>query len=94
MTKFNCDVKYIHDFRVLYLIGLRQLKVSDPTGRIRKVNVCDVHKILPSDHSSILDEQVLDRRSNYINDPGILKEVAIIDAFLYENVTDVRFKHK
>ena len=31
------------------------------------------------------DEQVSGRRGKYINDPGILKEVVIKDAFLHEN---------
>ena len=39
----------------------RKVEVSDPTGKLSKGNVCDVHKILPSDTivSSIPDEQVL-----------------------------------
>ena len=59
--KSNWDAKYVPNFRVVQLIGTRQLKVSNPTGRIRKVNVHDVHNILPSDHivSSIPDEQSL-----------------------------------
>ena len=80
--KYNWDAKYIPNFRALHLIGSRQLEVSDPTGRIRKVNVCDLHKILPSDNivSSMPDEQVFGRRGKYIDDPCILK-VVIIDAF-------------
>ena len=66
------------------------------TGRIRKVNVSDVHKILPSDHivSSIPDEQVFGRRGKYIKDPHILKDVAIIDTFLYKNFLHVKIKQK
>ena len=62
----------------------------------RKVNVCDVHKILQSDQivSSIPDEQVFGRRGKYINDPYILKEVAITDAFLHENFPHIRNKYK
>ena len=58
--KSTWDVKYIPNFRVVCLIGSRQLEVSNATGRTIKVNVCDVHKIVPSDHiiSSILDDQV------------------------------------
>ena len=65
------------------VIDSRKLDVSDPTGRLRKVNICDAHKILPSDQivSSIPDEQVFGRRGNYIDNPHVLKEVAIIDAF-------------
>ena len=48
--KSNLDVKYIPNFRIVRLIDPRQLEVSDPTGRLRKVNICDVHKILPSDN--------------------------------------------
>ena len=73
----------------------KELKVSDPNGRLRKVNVCDVHKILPSDQivSSIPDEQVLGRRSKYINALCILKVVAIIDAFSHEHFPHVRINH-
>ena len=94
--KSNWDAKYIPNFRVVCLIGSRQLEDFNPTGRIRKANVCDVHKILPSDKivSSIPDEQVFGRRGKYIYDPHILKEVAIIDAFLNENFAHVRIKHK
>ena len=54
------DAKCIPNFRVVRLIGTRQLEASDPTGRLRKVNICDVHKILPSEFivSYIPDEQV------------------------------------
>ena len=78
----------------MFLIGSRQLEVSDPTGRTRKINVCDAHKIVPSDHiiSSIPDEQVFGQRGKYINDPRLIKEVAIIDAFLHEEFHQVRQK--
>ena len=46
--KSKWDVKYIPNFRIVPLIGSRKLQVADPTGRLRKFNVCDVHKILPS----------------------------------------------
>ena len=74
------------NFKIVKLIGPRLLEISDPTGRLRKVNVCDVHKILPSDEivSSIPAEQVLGRRGKYINKLCILKEVVIIDTFLHE----------
>ena len=48
--KSNWHAKYLPNLRVVHLIGSRHLEVSDPTGRIRKANVCDVNKILPSDH--------------------------------------------
>ena len=49
-------------------------------------------KILPSDQivSSIPDKKVFDGRGKYINDPHILKDVAIIDASLHENFPHVR----
>ena len=77
----NWDAKYIPNFRIVKLIGYRQLKVSDPTGRLRKVNICDVHKILPSEFivSGILDEQIFARKGKYIHSPCILKEVVVID---------------
>ena len=43
------DTKYVPNFRVVKLIGTRQLEVSDLTGILRKVNISDVHKILPAD---------------------------------------------
>ena len=73
--KSNWDEKHILNFRVVCLIGSRQLEVSDPTSRTRKVNDCDEHKKVQSDHtiSSIPDEEVFGRRGKYINDPRILK---------------------
>ena len=48
------------------LIGPRQLEVSDLMGRTRKINVCDAHKIMLSDHiiSSIPDEKVLVKKAH------------------------------
>ena len=76
----------------MHLIGSRQLESSYLIGRIRNVNVCDVHNVLPSDHivSSIPGKHVFGRRGKYINDPCVLKEVAIIDAFLHENFPHVK----
>ena len=94
--KSTWDVKYISNFRVVHLIGLRQLEVSDQMGRTRKVNICVAHKIMPLDQiiSSILDEQVFGQRGKYINDPRIIKEVVIIDAFLHEEFHQVRVRQK
>ena len=77
----NWDTEYLQNFRVIRLIGTRQLEVSDLTGRLRKVNICDVHKVLPSEFivSYIPDEQVFTRKGKYINNPCILKEVTVID---------------
>ena len=33
------NAKYISNLRVVCLIGSKQLEVSNPTGRIRKINV-------------------------------------------------------
>ena len=81
--KSTWDPNYISNFRVVHLICSRQLEVSTPTGRSRKVNVGDVHKIVPSDYiiSSIPDEQVFGRGGKNINKPRLLNEVVIIDAF-------------
>ena len=70
--------------------------MSNPTGRLRKVNVCDVHKILASDQiaRSIPYEQVFGEKGKYINDPNILKEVVIVDAFLHEIFSHVRIRSK
>ena len=59
--KLNWDTKYILNFRIIRIISPKQLKVSNLTGRLWKVNISEVHKILPSDFiiSSIPDEQVL-----------------------------------
>ena len=64
IEKSNWDVKYTANFRIAGLICPRQLEVSNPTGRLRKCNVCDMHEILPSDQilSSILDKQVFGRK--------------------------------
>ena len=63
---------------------------------MKKVNVCDMQKIFPMDHivSSILDKPVFGRKGKYINDPHILREVAIIDVSLHENFPHVRIKQK
>ena len=64
--KSTLDAKYIHNYRVMWLIGARQLVVSNLIVRARKVNVCDAHKTVPSNHiiSSIPDEQVLIKEAN------------------------------
>ena len=87
--KSNWDVKYIPNFRIVRMIGPRQLEVSDLTGRLRKVNICGVHKILPSDYivSSILDEQVFGRNGKYINDPCIVNQNQITPFLLKFGIT-------
>ena len=94
--KSNWDAKYIPNFRIIRLIGPRQLEVSDLTGKLRKVNTCDMHKSLPSDYivSSIPYEQVSGRKGKYINDPCILKEIVVIDAFLQGNFQNIRIRHQ
>ena len=89
---WNWDTKYIPNFRIVKLIGTRQLEVPDPTGRLRKVNICDVHKILPLEAivSCIPDKQIFARKGKYINDPHILKEIVIIDVFQQENFTNIK----
>ena len=58
--KLTWDAQYVPKFRIVRLIGTRQSEVSDPTGRLRKVKVSDIHEILPADFivSCILDDQV------------------------------------
>ena len=75
--KPNWDAKYMPNFRVVCLIGSRQLEVSSATSRSRKGHVCDAHRKVSSDHivSSIPNEQVLGRRRKYINDSRILKRL-------------------
>ena len=94
--KSNWDAKYIPNSRIIRLVGPRQLEVSNLTGRLWKVNICDMHKILPSDFivSSIPDEQVFGSKGKYINDPHILKEEVIIDAFLQNKFLNIRIRHK
>ena len=62
--KSNWDTKYISNFRIIRLISLWQLKVSNLTSRLWKVNSSDMHKILPSDFimSSIPDEQFFSKK--------------------------------
>ena len=54
----NWDTKYVPNFRVIKLIGMRQLEFPDLTDRLWKVNILDIHKILPADFivSCIPDE--------------------------------------
>ena len=89
------DTKYVPNFRLVRLIGRRQLEASDPTGGLRKVNISDAHKILPVDFivKCIPDEQVFARKGKYINDPLILKEVSVIDAFLQDYFPDIVPRH-
>ena len=92
--KLNWDAKCIPNFRIIRLIGTRQLEVSDLTGRLRKVNICDMHKILLSEFivNYIPDEQVFARKGKYINDLHIFKEVMVKDAFLEDNFTNIKFR--
>ena len=84
--KLTWDAKYVPNFSVVKLIGKRQSEVVDPTGRLRKVNISDVHKILPADFivSCIPDEQVFARKGKHTDNPQLLKEVAVIDSFLQD----------
>ena len=56
--KSNLDTKYIPNYRIIRIISPRQLEVSNPTDRLWKVNVSDVHKILPSESKSKLTEHL------------------------------------
>ena len=94
--KSNWDAKHVPDFRVIKLKGTRQIEVSDQTGKLQKVNISDVHKILPADFivSCIPNKQDFPRKGKYINDPYIMNEVSAIDAFLHEYFLDVRLRHQ
>ena len=94
--KSNWDAKYIANFKIVRLIGTRELEASDLKGRLRKVNICDVHKSLPSDVivSSIPDEQFFARKGKYLNASCILKEVMVIDDFQQDNFISVRSRHQ
>ena len=93
--KLNWDAKYIPNFRVIRLVATQQLEVSDPTGRLGKLNTCYVHKVLSTEFivSCISDEQIYARKGKHINDQHILKEIVVIDTFLQDNFTDIRFRH-
>ena len=84
------------NFRIIRLIGPRQLEVSDLTGRLWKVNISHMHNILPSDFiiSSIPEWTSLCQKRKHINDPHILKEVSVTDVFLQENFLNIRIRHK
>ena len=92
--KLNWDAKYVPNFRVVKLIGIRHLEVSDPAGRLLKVNISNVHKILPADFivSCLLDEHIFVRKGKYINDSCILRDVLAIDAFLQEYFPNMRLR--
>ena len=94
--KSTWDAKYVPNFTIVKLIGTRQLEVSDPTGRLRKVNISGAHKILPADFivSCFPDEQVFASKGMYINDPCMLKEVSVIDTFLQDYFQDVGPRHQ
>ena len=79
----NWDAKYIPNFRIIRLMVTRQIEVFDLTGRLRKVNICDVQKISPSEFivNCIPYEQVFAIKEKYKNELCILKEVMLIDAF-------------
>ena len=66
LDKCNMGHKICTNIRVVKLIGPRQLKVADPISRLRKVNISDIHKVLPVDFivSCIPDEQVFARKAN------------------------------
>ena len=89
--KSTWDAKYVPNFRIVRLIGTRQLEVSDSTGRLRKVYISEVHKILHADFivTCILGEQIFVRKGKYINEPCILIEVLAIDAFLQDDFPDI-----
>ena len=73
-------------FRVVNVLGTTQLEVADPTGRLRKVNISDIYKILPADFivTCIPDKQLFARKGKYINDPHLLKKISVTDAFLQD----------
>ena len=72
--KSTLDAKYVPNYRVVRLMGTRQLEVSDPTGRLRKLNISDVHKVIPADFivSCIPDKQLFAWKGKYINDQKLL----------------------
>ena len=59
-----------------------------------KVNISDVHKILPVEFiaSCLPDELIFARKGKYLNDPSIMKEVSVIDAFLHECFPNIRLR--
>ena len=73
----------------------RQLKITNLTSRLRKVNICDVHKFLSSDFiiNWIPDEKVFGKKGKHINDPQVLKEVSVIETFLQKNFPNYRIRH-
>ena len=94
--KLTRDAKYVQNFRILGLICTRQLDVFDPKGRLRKVNISDIHKILSVDFllSCIPDEQIFAKKGKYINEPQILKEVSVINTFLQDYFPDIGPRHQ
>ena len=66
------DTKYIPSYRIVKLINEHAADVQDMIGKIRRVNLNDVHLMFPSEHvlSCLADNQTFGRV--YINHPDII----------------------
>ena len=68
------DTKYIPSYRIVKLINEHVADVQDTIGKIRRVNLNDVHLMFPSEHvlSHLPDNQTFGRVKKYINHPDII----------------------
>ena len=68
------DTKYIHNHRIIKLVNECTTDVQDTMGKIRRVNLSDVHLMFPSEYvlSHLPDSQTFGRVKKYINHPDIM----------------------
>ena len=68
------DIKYIPSYRIIKLVNEHAADVQDTMGKIKRVNLNDVHLMFPSGYvlSHLLDSQILGRVKKYISHPDIM----------------------
>ena len=68
------DTKYILSYRIIKLVNGHAVDVQDMMGRIKRVNLNDVHPMFPSEYvpSHLPDSQTFGRVKKYINHPDIM----------------------
>ena len=80
------DTKYIPSYRIIKLVNEHAADVQDTVGKIRRVNLNNVHLMFPSEHilSHLPDHQTFGRVKKYINHPDIKP--------IWENKSDTQNK--
>ena len=68
------DTKYIPSYRIIKLVNELAVDVQDKMGRIKRVNLNDVHLMFPFEYvlSHLPDSQTFGRVKMYINHPDIM----------------------